>query len=79
MHLYLNLFVHHIFFIKDHVEGYLELSGKTKSYFATAVSLWDADFYIKVDDDVHVNIGRYFYCIFMELVLSYDTTLEIKF
>ncbi|KAF0902293.1 hypothetical protein E2562_015516 [Oryza meyeriana var. granulata] len=40
----------------DHVEGYLELSGKTKTYFATAVSLWDADFYVKVDDDVHVNI-----------------------
>nr|CAD1823219.1 unnamed protein product [Ananas comosus var. bracteatus] len=41
----------------DHVEGYLELSGKTKAYFATAVSMWDADFYIKVDDDVHVNIA----------------------
>lgn len=41
----------------DHVEGYLELSGKTKTYFATAVALWDADFYVKVDDDVHVNIA----------------------
>lgn len=41
----------------EHVEGYLELSGKTKTYFTTAVALWDADFYIKVDDDVHVNIG----------------------
>ncbi|KAL5199750.1 hypothetical protein ABZP36_020953 [Zizania latifolia] len=41
----------------DHVEGYLELSGKTKTYIATAVSLWDADFYVKVDDDVHVNIA----------------------
>lgn len=41
----------------EHVEGYLELSAKTKTYFATAVSLWDADFYVKVDDDVHVNIG----------------------
>lgn len=45
-------------FIQDHVEGYLALSGKTKTYFATAVSLWDADFYVKVDDDVHVNIGN---------------------
>jgi hypothetical protein len=45
-------------FIQDHVEGYLALSGKTKTYFATAVSLWDADFYVKVDDDVHVNIGK---------------------
>ncbi|XP_042434719.1 probable beta-1,3-galactosyltransferase 2 [Zingiber officinale] len=41
----------------DHVEGYLELSAKTKIYFATAVTMWDADFYIKVDDDVHVNIA----------------------
>lgn len=46
------------FFVQDHVEGYLALSGKTKTYFATAVSLWDADFYVKVDDDVHVNIGN---------------------
>ncbi|XP_075103814.1 putative beta-1,3-galactosyltransferase 2 [Nicotiana tabacum] len=41
----------------EHVEGYLELSAKTKTYFTTAISLWDADFYVKVDDDVHVNIG----------------------
>lgn len=41
----------------EHVEGYTELSAKTKQYFATAVGLWDADFYVKVDDDVHVNIA----------------------
>ncbi|XP_010278673.1 PREDICTED: probable beta-1,3-galactosyltransferase 2 isoform X2 [Nelumbo nucifera] len=41
----------------EHVEGYLELSAKTKTYFTTAVALWDADFYVKVDDDVHVNIA----------------------
>ncbi|XP_008808431.4 probable beta-1,3-galactosyltransferase 2 [Phoenix dactylifera] len=41
----------------DHVEGYLELAAKTKIYFATAVATWDAYFYIKVDDDVHVNIA----------------------
>jgi hypothetical protein len=44
--------------VQDHVEGYLELSGKTKTYFATAVALWHANFYVKVDDDVHVNIGK---------------------
>lgn len=44
--------------MQDHVEGYLELSAKTKIYFATAIALWDADFYVKVDDDVHVNIGN---------------------
>ncbi|XP_020554475.1 probable beta-1,3-galactosyltransferase 4 isoform X2 [Sesamum indicum] len=41
----------------EHVEGYLELSAKTKTFFITAVTLWDADFYVKVDDDVHVNIA----------------------
>ncbi|KAJ1263029.1 hypothetical protein BS78_09G153100 [Paspalum vaginatum] len=41
----------------DHVEGYHELSAKTRAYFSTAVATWDADFYVKVDDDVHVNLG----------------------
>ncbi|KAK3138706.1 hypothetical protein QOZ80_5AG0372410 [Eleusine coracana subsp. coracana] len=41
----------------DHVEGYHELSAKTRTYFATAVATWDAEFYVKVDDDVHVNLG----------------------
>lgn len=39
------------------MEGYHELSAKTKIYFSTAVAKWDADFYVKVDDDVHVNLG----------------------
>ncbi|KAB2029670.1 hypothetical protein ES319_D05G179500v1 [Gossypium barbadense] len=43
--------------LQQHVEGYLELSAKTKTYFATAVSLWDAEFYVKVDDDIHVNLA----------------------
>jgi hypothetical protein len=45
--------------MQDHVEGYHELSAKTKIFFSTAVSIWDADFYVKVDDDVHVNLGAY--------------------
>jgi beta-1,3-galactosyltransferase 1/2/3/4/5/7/8 len=42
----------------DHVEGYHELSAKTRTYFTTAVATWDAEFYVKVDDDVHVNLGK---------------------
>ncbi|XP_031092903.1 probable beta-1,3-galactosyltransferase 2 isoform X2 [Ipomoea triloba] len=49
--------MHGDFLRLDHVEGYLELSAKTKTYFSTAVKLWNAEYYIKVDDDVHVNIG----------------------
>ena len=36
---------------QNHIEGYLELSAKTKIYFSTAVALWDAEFYVKVEDD----------------------------
>ncbi|XP_078433173.1 putative beta-1,3-galactosyltransferase 2 [Wolffia australiana] len=49
--------VHGDFMRLEHVEGYLELSAKTRSYFASAVNIWDAEFYVKVDDDVHVNIA----------------------
>ncbi|XP_031393713.1 probable beta-1,3-galactosyltransferase 2 isoform X1 [Punica granatum] len=49
--------MHGDFLRLEHVEGYHELSGKTKTYFATAVSLWDAEFYVKVDDDIHVNLA----------------------
>ncbi|XP_070016624.1 beta-1,3-galactosyltransferase 7-like isoform X2 [Nicotiana sylvestris] len=41
----------------DHIEGYHELSAKTQAFFTTAVAKWDAEFYVKVDDDVHVNLG----------------------
>ncbi|XP_061345570.1 probable beta-1,3-galactosyltransferase 2 [Gastrolobium bilobum] len=49
--------LHSDFLRLNHVEGYLELSAKTKTYFSTAVALWDAEFYVKVDDDVHVNLA----------------------
>ncbi|CAN8275586.1 unnamed protein product [Cochlearia groenlandica] len=48
---------HKDFFRLEHVEGYHELSAKTKIFFLSAVAKWDAEFYIKVDDDVHVNLG----------------------
>ncbi|XP_024020801.1 beta-1,3-galactosyltransferase 7 isoform X1 [Morus notabilis] len=48
---------HKDFLRLEHVEGYHELSAKTKTFFSTAVAKWDADFYVKVDDDVHVNLG----------------------
>jgi hypothetical protein len=25
------------------------------------VGIWDADFYVKVDDDVHVNLGAFYF------------------
>ncbi|XP_047983473.1 beta-1,3-galactosyltransferase 7-like isoform X2 [Salvia hispanica] len=50
---------HKDFLRLEHVEGYHELSAKTKIFFATAVAKWDADFYVKVDDDVHLNLGTF--------------------
>ena len=43
--------------LQEHVEGYHELTAKTKTFFSMAVAKWDAEFYVKVDDDVHVNLG----------------------
>lgn len=48
---------HKDFLRLDHVEGYHELSAKTKTFLSTAYAKWDADFYVKIDDDVHVNLG----------------------
>ncbi|CAI9778122.1 unnamed protein product [Fraxinus pennsylvanica] len=48
---------HKDFLRLEHVEGYHELSAKTKIFFTTAAAKWDAEFFVKVDDDVHVNLG----------------------
>ncbi|XP_011006339.1 PREDICTED: beta-1,3-galactosyltransferase 7-like [Populus euphratica] len=48
---------HKDFLRLEHVEGYHELSTKTKNFFSIAVAKWDAEFYVKMDDDVHVNLG----------------------
>ena len=48
---------HKDFLRLSHVEGYHELSTETRLYFSTAASIWDAELYVKVDDDVHVNLG----------------------
>lgn len=49
---------HKDFLRLEHVEGYHELTAKTRTFFSTAVAKWDAEFYVKVDDDVHVNLGK---------------------
>ncbi|KAL4333390.1 hypothetical protein GQ457_07G008660 [Hibiscus cannabinus] len=44
------------FIILDDVEAPKERSKKIKFFFARAVESWDAEFYVKVNDDVYVNI-----------------------
>ena len=48
---------HNDFLRLKNVEGYHQLSTKTKIYFSTSLTKWDVDFYVKVDDGVHVNLG----------------------
>lgn len=44
------------FIILDDVEAPEERSKKIKFFFVRAVESWDAEFYVKVNDDVYVNI-----------------------
>ncbi|KAK8599821.1 hypothetical protein V6N12_049693 [Hibiscus sabdariffa] len=44
------------FIVLNHVEAPEERSKKIKLFFVHAVETWDAEFYVKVNDDVYVNI-----------------------
>ncbi|KAL7150923.1 hypothetical protein ABFS83_05G146100 [Erythranthe nasuta] len=45
------------FLILDgHEEAQEELADKAKKFFSTAVKLWDAEFYIKIDDNVDLKL-----------------------
>lgn len=35
------------------------MAKKTKFFFGKAVETWDADFYVKVDDNVKLDLGNY--------------------
>ena len=42
----------------NHIEASEERPKKTKLFFAHAADTWDAEFYVKVNDDVYVKIGK---------------------
>ena len=64
--------------MQDHVDEYHEFSANTKIFFSIALAIWDADFYVKVDDDVHVNLGAYLFLRHCNLLLKvYDSVLFI--
>ncbi|XP_047337660.1 hydroxyproline O-galactosyltransferase HPGT1 [Impatiens glandulifera] len=42
--------------LNDHIENPQEEPKKMKLFFAQAVEHWDAEFFVKVNDDVYVNI-----------------------
>lgn len=45
---------------ENHEEAQEELPKKVKFFFSAAVQNWDAEFYIKVDDNIDLDLGRYF-------------------
>ncbi|XP_020579362.1 hydroxyproline O-galactosyltransferase HPGT3-like [Phalaenopsis equestris] len=52
-----NLKTNDFLILDSHEEAGEELSKKVKFFFSTAVEKWDADFYVKVDDDVNIDIN----------------------
>lgn len=42
--------------LNDHMEAPEELPNKSKLFFIHVVEHWDAEFYVKVSDDIYVNI-----------------------
>lgn len=42
--------------LEDHVESDDNLTQKTRLFFNKAVKTWDADFYVKMDDNIGLNI-----------------------
>ena len=43
---------------ENHEEAQEELPKKVKFFFSAAVQNWDAEFYIKVDDNIDLDLGR---------------------
>ncbi|XVE53587.1 hypothetical protein DITRI_Ditri03aG0014500 [Diplodiscus trichospermus] len=44
------------FILEDHEEAQEELPKKVKFFFSTAVQNWDAEFYVKVDDNIGIDL-----------------------
>ena len=42
----------------DHVESDDDLTQKTRLFFSKAIYAWDADFYVKMDDNIGLNLGE---------------------
>lgn len=46
---------------EGHEEAQEELPKKAKYFFSTAVQNWDAEFYVKVDDNIDLDLGKHSY------------------
>lgn len=45
---------------ESHEEAAEELPSKAKFFFSTAVETWDAEFYVKVEDNINLDLGNHF-------------------
>ncbi|KAG4931830.1 hypothetical protein JHK86_048791 [Glycine max] len=76
--------------LEGHEEAQEELPKKVKTFFSTAVQNWDADFYVKVDDGIDIDLeglielldrrrgqdGAYVGCMKSGEVISEDVSLK---
>lgn len=46
---------------ESHEEAVEELPKKAKFFFSAAVERWDAEFYVKVDDNINLALGNYLF------------------
>lgn len=63
-----------------HEEAQEELPKKAKFFFTAAVQNWDAEFYVKVDDNIDIGLGRtsaFFICIEYHNFLAFGLLLFI--
>ncbi|KAM0918518.1 hypothetical protein ACQ4PT_009024 [Festuca glaucescens] len=42
---------------ESHEEAAEELPSKVKFFFSAAIEAWDAEFYVKVDDNINLDLG----------------------
>jgi hypothetical protein len=43
--------------LESHEEAAEELPSKVKFFFSAAIEAWDAEFYVKVDDNINLDLG----------------------
>jgi len=46
--------------LESHEEAAEELPSKAKIFFSAAVEAWDAEFYVKVEDNINLDLGNTF-------------------
>ena len=44
---------------ESHEEAAEELPKKVKFFFSAAIEAWDAEFYVKIDDNINLDLGNF--------------------